>query len=152
MSQHVGLQRRLACPQLAPSDFAIAVPVQADREFAVTNRELQRPGHLSAGDLQTKESIAGNVGLGHGSRQCQRELQRQHPQQFAKRVHREATEAVVPAFTRTSRRPWVRTKSSAGSAAAGLPAAFAAFTSTSTSSGSACTAQFSIAPAKLSFG
>ena len=64
MSQHVGLQRRLACPQLPPSDFAIAVPVQADREFAVTNRELQRPGHLSAVDLQTKESIAGNVGFG----------------------------------------------------------------------------------------
>src|SRR5216683_3218289 len=57
MSQHVDLQRRLTCPQLAPGDFAIAVMVQAHREFAVAYRELQRPGYLCAADLQTQKTI-----------------------------------------------------------------------------------------------
>src|SRR5579863_5535903 len=40
-AEHVGLQCSLTGAQLAPSDFAIAVAVQADRELAVADGEFQ---------------------------------------------------------------------------------------------------------------
>ena len=64
MSQHIGLQRRLAGPQLAPGDFAVAVVIQADREFAVANREFQRTGYLCTIDLESQKAVAGDVRLG----------------------------------------------------------------------------------------
>src|ERR1022692_3714430 len=120
MAQHVGLERGPTGPQLTPADFAIAIA--ADRELAVTNRKFQGTRYFRALDLQAQEAVTGDVGL------CERagDPERQHPQTFFQRAHRATTGAVGAGTMRASRRPSLRTKSSAGSAAAGLPAAPAA--------------------------
>src|ERR1700722_8424433 len=156
MPQHIHLQGLLTGTQLAPGNFAIAVPIQADREFAVANRQLQRTRDLRIMDVEIEEAIAGDMCLGKraGERRHQPEpaprFAPERAQRMTQRVHRDATAAM--AFTRTSLKPSMRTNSSAGSAAAGLPAALAAFTSTSTSSGSRCPVQFSSAAARLNAG
>src|ERR1019366_6585059 len=111
----VALQRGSTGPQLAPTDFAIAIAVQADRELAVTNRKFQGTRYFRALDLQAQEAVTGDVGL------CERagDRERQHPQTFLQRAHRAATGAVGAGTMRASRRPSLRTKSSVGSATAG---------------------------------
>src|SRR5580658_4668275 len=115
MSQHVALQGCLTGAQLAPGNFSVAVAIQADRELAIANCQLQRAGDFRTLYLQAQETVAGNVSL----RQRSRQQQRQYGYHVPPATHRKATVDAEADITRISCRPWTRAKSSAGLAAAG---------------------------------
>jgi hypothetical protein len=80
MPQNIVLQCRLTGLELSPRDLAIAVVIEAHREFAVANREFNGAGNLRAVDSEIQKSIAGNV--------CLRQRTGQHQQPYAADLQR----------------------------------------------------------------